>query len=690
MATLEAVVSVHDNASSKFTTMKASAKRFEMQLESINRELDKIAIKLTALTARRWVIRLDVDRSGLPGRASSINPVAMNPNAHFLEGQFAQPGGELPYDISDGQGGPQGISRAAAPLANEKGRAVRRRFGSGFGGLGSSGGTFRFITRGLLPLVTRSGAGIGGFLGELVGRTLGQIIGKSRELTGSLKTLAKAFRLVGAGAGAFAALSGSLMTIIAGLAQGIGVLVGLIWSLGAPLAAIFPLLVGLGAAIGAVALPMAYLFTQTKNLVDEKEKLTEELNKLTPGTEEYNAKLKELKETQDKLDKFGTEKVWMRAKKFVEEAKSQIFNERNGRLFVDVFDNMLHNAKNVLPLFSKSVGDFATVFRNLFAQMGAFTSSSGFKDWWGRVFGANTQALVYDMGAALGRIVMAFGDLGAAVAPAASTMMQDLAGWAKGLSERLTSKDSDLGKWVSDVYPIFKRIVEVLGGLIKYIGNFIAQPHVKEFILMFVNWFYDIGRELVDFISRMILEYGDYVRYFLKVLGKAIRAVFVLIEMGMKVAEPFLRILFRIVELVADFILTIANADDPWEALFVSLFGWLSPVKDFFNQLIGYFKTAWEWVNKFNPFYYLMKGGRWLSEKLGQSNSGDAEYGYSGIGPGGRPIASDGKGGNIIINGDQIINGPQDPAAIAAASKRRSANSPSGGSSAGGYRPAYP
>ena len=79
MATLEAVVSVRDNASSKFATMRQNARRFEQQLEGVNRELDKIGLKLAALTSKKWTIHLDYDRN-LMGRALSGGGGGFNPN----------------------------------------------------------------------------------------------------------------------------------------------------------------------------------------------------------------------------------------------------------------------------------------------------------------------------------------------------------------------------------------------------------------------------------------------------------------------------------------------------------------------------------------------------------------------------------------------------------------------------------
>ena len=463
MATLEAVVNVRDNASTKFTTMRASARRFEVQLESIDRQLTKIAAKLTALTSKRWTIQLDYDRNSM-ARALNGGGGGLNPNVGFFGTQLAarpNPGGYRSDGLVSGDPQDEGGLGTRIRLRDEKGKDTRSRLLSGLGGLGSGGGGIRFLTRGIIPAAMQIGNALGSTIGDQLGTSIMNLTAGSKVAKAGA-TLGRAGAAAGGGIGSLAGAAAIIVPIVAALGQGLAVLGNMIMSLGVPIMSIVPALTAFGGALGFVGLPMFYLFSKTKELVDQKEQLREQLKQLTPGTEAYKKKLEELNEVQEKLNKMGTEQVWERATKLMEKVKAAVFSPANTKLMIDTFDNVLLSLTNMIPLVAKSVGEFTSIFRDLFAELSEYTKTSEFRDWWSRTFGPGTQNLVETLGKGIGYLVKLFGELTAVIAPVAVVLFDKLNNWMSSLSDRLSSGETDLQSWLTKMLDPFLTLVSTL------------------------------------------------------------------------------------------------------------------------------------------------------------------------------------------------------------------------------------
>lgn len=544
MATLEAIVSVTDNASQKFGKMKGAARRFEQQLESIDRELDKIAAKLAMITSKKWTIELDYDRS-MMGRAMTSGGGGFNPNMYMFGSQLAMAGNNK--IIPGGGGGAAQAFREAKAEQDDKRRLKM------FEGIGSGGGLTRTAFR-VLPGIIGGAAEAVGMIGTTLGETFavkftGQAVD---ELTGFAAKLPGIFATVGKGVGGIGAAAAIAVPIVAALAMGLQVLGSLIFSLAVPIAAIIPALTAFGAAIAFVGLPMFQMFTKTKELVDQKEKLREELKQLTPGTDAYNKKLKELNKTQEELNKNGGEMVWGRATKLFEELKSAVFNEKNNKIFVDILDNILTALKPLIPVISDAVTKFATVFRDLFAQLGTWMNSGEGKSFLSRLLDENMVNLVRTLGAGIGKLVRLFGELSIAIAPVANVLFEKLNGWMDDLSGRLKSGESDLGGWLSEMMPIFTGAIGAIGQALKDLGNFFAEPEMKKYTMMFIEWFKKFIPQMISFFRDTIVKYGPMTISILKFIGKAIALIWSVLTKVLDPFVPIIKLLFDMMNVVID------------------------------------------------------------------------------------------------------------------------------------------
>ena len=542
MATLEAVVSVTDAASQKFGKMTGAARRFEQQLDDVNRELDKIAAKLAMLTSKKWTIHLDYDRN-MMGRAVGGGGGGFNPNMYMFGNQLAFPGNVA----APGGGGAIAAARQAAKKEGEKNRF------KGIEGIGTGGGMVRALFRTVPKLVVgayKVGSKVGTALGETVGVFFTRMLPES--MGGAMKAVATKLPMVAGGIASIASVAAIAVPVVAALAMGLQVLGSMIFSLAVPIAAIIPALTALGAAIGFVGLPMFMMFSKTKELVDQKEKLREELKQLTPGTDAYNKKLKELNETQKELNKNGGEMVWGRATKLFEELKSAVFNEKNNKIFVDILDNILKALKPLIPVISDAVTKFATVFRDLFGELGRWMNSGEGKSFLSRLLDENMVNLVRTLGAGVGKLVRLFGELSIAIAPVANVLFGKLNSWMDDLSGRLKSGESDLGGWLSEMMPIFTGAIGAIGQALKDLGNFFAEPEMKKYTMMFIEWFKKFIPQMISFFRDTIVKYGPMTISILKFIGKAIALIWSVLTKVLDPFVPLIKLLFDLMNVVID------------------------------------------------------------------------------------------------------------------------------------------
>ena len=542
MATLEAVVSVTDAASQKFGRMTGAARRFEQQLDDVNRELDKIAAKLAMLTSKKWTIHLDYDRN-MMSRAMGGGGGGFNPNMYMFGNQLAFPGNVA----APGGGGAIANARQAA---QQEGR--RNRF-KGIEGIGTGGGMVRALFRTVPKLVVGAyqvGSKVGTALGETVGVFFTRMLPES--MGGAMKAVATKLPMVAGGIASIGAVAAIAVPVVAALAMGLQVLGSMIFSLAVPIAAIIPALTALGAAIGFVGLPMFFMFSKTKELVDQKKKLREELKQLTPGTDAYNKKLKELNETQKELNKNGGEMVWGRATKLFEELKSAVFNEKNNKIFVDILDNILKALKPLIPVISDAVTKFATVFRDLFGELGRWMNSGEGKSFLSRLLDENMVNLVRTLGAGVGKLVRLFGELSIAIAPVANVLFGKLNSWMDDLSGRLKSGESDLGGWLSEMMPIFTGAIGAIGQALKDLGNFFAEPEMKKYTMMFIEWFKKFIPQMISFFRDTIVKYGPMTISILKFIGKAIALIWSVLTKVLEPFVPLIKLLFDVMNVVID------------------------------------------------------------------------------------------------------------------------------------------
>ena len=670
MATLEAIVSVKDNASSKFTTMRANAQRFERQLEGVNRELDKIGIKLAALTSKKWTINLDYDRN-LMGRA--MGGGGLNPNAGMFGPQLALPA--TPNPGGNNSGGD--VSRAVRSRIDAD-REKRVSLGRGFGGLGSGGGAFRFISRSLLPLAFSVGSSVGSTLGKGMADSLGNVLAKSAKGAELAGKLAPMFTKLGGGIGSLVAIAAVAVPGVTALTMALTVLGTLLFSLAVPIAALIPAITALGGAFAFVGLPMFMMFSQTKQLVDQKKKLREELEQLTPGTEQYNQKLKELNKTEEELRKNGGAVVWERATKVFEELKSAVFNDRNNKVFVDILDNIITALKPLIPIISEAVYQFSIIFRDLFAELGVFMQSAEGDSFFKRLFGKDTLGLVRTLAQGVGWLVRLFGELSIAIAPVANVLFKKLNGWMEDLSGRLKSGESDLGGWLSDMMPVFTGAMSAIGAAVKGLANFFAEPAIKKYTTDFIQWFKDLIPQAIAFFRETIVKYGPVTIKIFQLIGNVIRVIWTLLT---KIIEPFL----PFTELGYD----ILNIFLRMQNALMELSPLGEKVRDAFELAIWPFKKIWEFVEKIveklenNSLYKLISGiagvftGPSEEEREQAVNWAKSRSGGNTLNP---------MTGTVVNNftGANNFHGAQTPQQLATGVKQRTANMPWGPGPSGG------
>ena len=611
MATLEAVVSVTDAASQKFGKMTGAARRFEQQLDAVNRELDKIAAKLATLTSKRWTIHLDYDRN-MMGRAMNSGGGGFNPNMYMFGNQLAFPGVSGP-----GSGGGGGINALELATARREESNRKRRYRP-IEGIGTGGGAVRAAFR-ILPGVISSVAAIGETIGTRLGETIGikmtaKLVQNLGQVgSGVIGQLPKLLGAAGAGIAGLAAAAAIAVPVVTALVMGLTVLGTLLFSLAVPLAAIIPALTAFGAALGFVGLPMFMMFNKTKQLVDQKEKLREELKQLTPGTDAYNKKLKELNKTQEELNKNGGEKVWTRATKLFEELKSAVFNDKNNKIFVDILDNIITALKPLIPMISDAVTTFATIFRDLFAELGTFMRSAEGQDFFKRLLGPDTQKLVGTLGRGIGWLVRLFGELSIAIAPVANVLFEKLNGWMESLSGRLKSGESDLGGWLSDMMPVFTGAIGAIGQAIKDIANFFAEPAIKKFTMDFIGWFKKFIPQMIAFFRDTMIKYGPMTIEILKFIGKSIAVIWSALTKVLQPFVPFITLLFRVLNIMIDMTRFVHEAMSPvfdgirkiWEII-------LTPVNKFWDLI----QNGLEWLKGNKTFQQVLEPVYWLFEKI--------------------------------------------------------------------------
>ena len=698
MATLEAVVSVRDNASAKFTTMRRNARRFEQQLEDVNRELDKIGVKLAALTSKKWTIHLDYDRN-LMGRALSGGGGGLNPNAAMLGVQLAARSGPNPGGSG---GGGAALARAAS------GAVDGSDFKNDFSGLGTGGGFFRFIVRNAVP-ITKMLYNMGKMITEALVNTLAAFVSKGAQATALGAKLASSLGKVGGVLTAIVVPATAIVSLVTAITMGLQVLGSLIFSLAVPIAAIIPALTALGAAIAFVGFPMFQMFSKTKELVDQKEKLREELKQLTPGTDAYNKKLKELNETQKELNKNGGELVWSRATKLFEELKSAVFNDKNNKIFVDILDNILLALKPLIPVISDAVTKFATVFRDLFAELARWMNSAEGSSFLSRLLDDNMVNLVRTLGAGVGKLVRLFGELSIAIAPVANVLFGKLNNWMDDLSGRLKSGESDLGGWLSEMMPIFTGAIGAIGQALKDLGNFFAEPEMKKYTMMFIEWFKKFVPQLVSFFRDTITKYGPMTISILKFIGKAIALIWSVLTKVLEPFVPLIKLLFDVLNVVIDVARAVLDQLAPaFSAARVVVQGLLWPIQwviDKIQALLDKLKLLdprnWPGMlgNLFGGLASSAFGGE-SPERLNNPMTGnispkqraDAEAAANASRRAAQAQQFMGNGGTNVI-----INGPVNVPAVSSQSQEHIMrtfgiaiqNTPTSASPAGGRRPAY-
>ena len=560
MAELTAVVDVRDKASSKFQTMKESARRFEMQLNDVSRELDVINAKLVALTSRRWTIHLDTDR-GMGGLGGSR---VVGPNGLMAPDPGAVNANGDPYG---GRITPAQAARRTLPEGDE-----RRR--NNIAGIGS-GGTGRFFMRRLImPLMAFAFRG-GAMLGEALGFGLMKAFtGLARDQLESVPKWIKMMGKVGGGFAGIAVAAAIAIPIVAALTIGLGVLGNIIFSLAVPIAAIIPLLTAVGASLAFAVVPMFMWISKTKQLVDQKKQLREQLSRLTPGTAEYAAKLKELNEVQDDLDKNGGEYIYTKAMELWEKAKEMIFSPKNTQMFVDTLDSILRALEPLIPIVSDLIYKFTGVFKGLFDELGGWISSSDGESWFARVFGPDMVKLVGTLGKGIGLLVELFGELSAAIAPVANVLFEKLNNWMEGLSGRLKSGESDLGGWLMSMMNTFTLLASVVGSAIKHVANFLADPVVQSYTQKFLNWFKEMVPKAMSFMKGVFVKYGPIVILILKILGNAIRIIWNSLENVFAVFVPLAEVTYEIINNILSWVAKMQEKGRP-------VFEWLGTALKF-------------------------------------------------------------------------------------------------------------
>jgi len=560
VATLQAVVDIHDRASDKFVRMTAAAKAFEEQLDAVDHKLTEIEAKMQALSRMKVSMRVTLDTSTFDSQLAALMARAKVAGLADVGGG----GGLGGYAMS--AGGlmvPSGYAMPAvtgdaeeSPMAKIVDTSRARRVGIGQadnGILGFAIVTYRAlrnlntviepVTQGfrfLFSTVLENGLKVFELFGKntaQVGAALRAAVPLAASLAGTITTLTVA--------------AAALVAIGTTLAAVLGLIAAALTSLLVPLAA---LTAGIGAVVGVigfVAVPMIKWISDTKKLVDEKDELNKKIKTLDKSTKEYTQTQDRLNEIQKELNKSGAEGVFRQMQQFGDKVSNAVFTDKNTQLFTDILASGMKALEPLLPILTKLVNVFATEIAKVAENFRQFTKDPENLALIMSFFETGAK-LIQPMANALGLLGKIFMQIGVAVGPIAETMLKDFVGWLNQISDNLSKPGGlrGLGDFFAEMYPVFKGLVVLLKD---FVGGFVevGRQNAPELLSM-IKWLGEVGSVFVKWINETVDKYGPFLARVFKAVGNAIGIVWDIATKLYDAFEPIVDIGLNIIEVVIE------------------------------------------------------------------------------------------------------------------------------------------
>ena len=549
MATLQAVVDIHDKASDKFVRMTAAAKAFEEQLDAVDRKLTEIEAKMQALSRMKVTMRVALDTSAFDSQLAALMArakVAGLADANVGGGLATPDGFAMPRVTDD--------LNADEILAKVVDRRQVRRVNLAQANNGALG---------FLTVATRAAINFRAIVGPLsnlidsglaqafnLAQTGAAAFGKTLNLTTDTAVAARGM-IASVSAGFTAAAAGAAVFVMIGtaLAGVLGLIAAALTSLLVPLAA---LTAGIGAVVGVigfVAVPMVKWISDTKKLVDEQDELNKKIKTLDKSTKEYTQTQNRLNEIEKELGKSGAEGVFRQMQQFGDKVSDAVFTDKNTQLFTDILASGMDALRPMLPILTKLVNVFATEIAKVAENFNQFTKDPKNLALIMSFFETGAK-LIEPMANALGLLGKMFMQIGVAVGPIAETMLKDFVGWLNQISDNLSKPGGlkGLSDFFAEMYPVFKGLVVLLKD---FAGGFVevGRQNAPE-LLNVIKWLGEVGSVFVKWINETVDKYGPMLARVFKAIGNAIGIVWDAATKLYDAFEPVIDMIMRMVELV--------------------------------------------------------------------------------------------------------------------------------------------
>jgi len=612
MATLQAVVDIQDRASQKFDRMTRSANALWASLDRVDKKMTELERKITLLNRQNIRIRVSLDTMMFDAQYAALRArMAALGNVDF--GIGGAPGGRGSLAFADGavrdtgMGG-EAVEATVAPriLQRVRRRAPLRINRLDNGVIGAASVIVSLITR-----FTSVAAVFDKVFTRAIGGAIGYIIrftGASGKLSAQLTKLGTVLSGAASVLTAFGAIGAVVVNVATALALVIGVLATAIASLGPPLAGVVTLITGFVGVIGFGIAPLAIWLSQTKKLVDEEKQLEERLSGMTKGTKEYNETLQELNDKRKELQENGGAYIYSELEKFIkEDLKNAAFTPENKQNFVDILTNSLDALRPLLPMVSDMIRMFTDVINSLVQSVGKFTNSTFGQKFLRDLF-ESALPVVETFGQTLGYLFLWFGKISTAAAPFIDGMLGRFNQFLAGVVDKWSGPGGMNGvtEFFGALMPVFEGLMGIIQDFFGGLGRIgVALAPLTEDL---ITWIGEFAGEFVDWLIKMVDEFGPDLVYMLQVVGKVIKVVWTGLEIAYRTLRPFIMAIVRVIEFLADI--------SQWFAESPAYAAALAPLRMAFvviGKIVDGIREALEWIisklSFLNPF-----GGAGLQE----------------------------------------------------------------------------
>jgi hypothetical protein len=544
MATLQAIVDIQDRATAKFARMTTAAKSFEMQLDKVSRKLTEVEAKMIALSRMKVSMRVSLDTSGFDAQLAAL--VAKTKAASMMDVNAGADGFASPRIADD-----LGLDEVVAKVV-DRNKIRRVNIAQANNGV-----------LGFLIVATRAVRNFRA-IAEPIGNLFQSAIGKGltfaeplaaafgRTLNGMAIAAKPMVGLLSSVAGGIVALTGAAFIAVqigTALAGVLGLIATALTSLLVPLAAVIPALGAIVGVIGFVAIPLMKWVSDTKKLVDEKDKLNKKIETLDKSSKEYARTQTRLNEIQKELNKSGAEGVFRQLQNAGERVSGAVFTPQNNQLFTNIIGSGLEALRPLLPILTKLVTVFATEVSKVAEKFANFTKDP-------RnlllilLFFESAAKLIQPMADGVGKLGKMFMLLSLAVTPIAERLLRDFVGWLDQINEKISSPEgiANIGSFFDKIYPAFMDLMGLIGAFIGGVRD-VGVALAPEFSMV-IGWLREFGGQFVKWIIETVQKYGPDFGRFMKIIGNAIGIVWDLVTKAYDAFKPLIDIVLLALEIV--------------------------------------------------------------------------------------------------------------------------------------------